>query len=846
MMPVYRPSTPPSFVTQNAGDNDGGNDGDDDDGDGALDNFDGSPRFPLHSQLQFPQQMEEEQLSIPLPLPNPLEPPLTPLALYPRQPRDESEAREVFRRGAIDKAHETSALSWVEHIQNHDIHRFRNSIKRRPRNNSNPDQNFRSQSTSPLFLSEGGPTPTSTSEAEDRLLLFRSSHSFHTVSALSTLRKKRRSSSYNDLNQAISAPTPVVASSIPVVRRSSASKADNRNIEIVARSASTKAAKKDVESKGLPTNELPISSRERTNKKKGTRKKRKIEGLATWEKYCNRHVQLMISLALFSFLGQFARYFIELAFGKACHEPGWELKWTFCTSSPGTTESKGGAFFTDLPTNIIGCFLMGLLVSGDGESISVNLPLAALPRNHYFQNLVVTHVGLRTGFCGALTTFASWNTQMVIMLCGGRKATALGYSQWMSVIWGYVVGFYASLQSYQFGVAVAFCLSRWYNPHLAKEADMIIDKKAIGVLIHRGLPDFERRFLHEIILESQHAKEESHEGKMRENLLRYGESCYESYYNDHIHHLNAWKESTDNHRSGFQRVSEDSASKNYVSELHELEKNLLVDRTEPRQELLEIARDAGWDVRALKNWTSALTREEQRLELVGMAHGGENTGSNSEESDGKSNADSKSDCEHSTAQTHLEDAYFASSYSSVTEVVITSVCFLVITGLLFAGFFHYSNIIIETSDTAVDTNEPEQMDTLVASNYRTQFLSSLLSPLGTYARWYLSRLNGSLHNEKWEWLPIGTLLANLIASSISALCAGVLLGMNNHQTLTPTFVKAVQVGFAGSCSTVSTYCTETTGLLRALPRAFWGYYYGFGSMICTLLVAVCSYFWAVI
>jgi len=91
---------------------------------------------------------------------------------------------------------------------------------------------------------------------------------------------------------------------------------------------------------------------------------------------------------------------------------------------------------------------------------------------------------------------------MVVMLCGGRRATALGYSQWMSALWGYLVGIYAALQSYQFGVAVAFALSRWYNPHLAREADRIIDKKAIGVLIHRDLPDFERRFLHSIVLES--------------------------------------------------------------------------------------------------------------------------------------------------------------------------------------------------------------------------------------------------------------------------------------------------------------------------------------------------------
>ena len=79
------------------------------------------------------------------------------------------------------------------------------------------------------------------------------------------------------------------------------------------------------------------------------------------------------------------------------------------------------AFFTDLPTNVIGCFIMGLLVSGDGESIAVNPPVAALGRANFFQNWVVTHVGVRTDFCGGLTTFASWNTQMVATAAGGRK-----------------------------------------------------------------------------------------------------------------------------------------------------------------------------------------------------------------------------------------------------------------------------------------------------------------------------------------------------------------------------------------------------------------------------------------
>uniref|UniRef100_A0A6T9ZMC4 Fluoride ion transporter CrcB n=1 Tax=Pseudo-nitzschia delicatissima TaxID=44447 RepID=A0A6T9ZMC4_9STRA len=793
----------------------------DSDVEGTAENFYASPQMPLHLQEHQPQL--------------PPEVPLTPLALYPPQPRDESEARESFRRGAIEKAHEISALSWVEHIQNHDVHRFRNSIQRRPRSNSVPEQ-YPSERLS-LVPSEGAPT---ISEAEDWQIA-PSFRSFHSVTARSTLRR-RRTSSYGDLGLAFppatddSAVTPSIAPIVSSFKRYKRSislddgKVD-KEIGIVARPASFETDIK-IPKRSQVVAPQPAATRVSTHRGEESSpvRKNRIEGLATWEKYYNRHVQLMISLALFSYLGQFSRYFIEHIFGKACHKPetvGWDPIWSMCTSSPGTTESTGGAFFTDLPTNIIGCFLMGLLVSGDGESISVNLPMAGLPRHHFFQNWVVTHVGLRTGFCGALTTFASWNTQMVVMICGGR-ATDLGYSQWMSAIWGYVLGFYASLQSYQFGVAVAYALSRWYNPHLAREADRIVDKKAIGVLIHRDLPDFERRFLHDIVFENQHHQDASND----DSLLKYGKCSYEAYYDNHIHHLRAWKETTDSHRHGF-RGGFENVKKSYVSDLHEIEKTILVHRMEPRQELLEIARDAGWDVGALRNWISALTREEQRIQIEGREKSV--TTKNNNRGEHKSNTEFEGDSVDSVAETQIEDSYFATSYSSIIEVVITFLGFLVATGLLLTGFFHYSSMM--------EFNDDDR--SVLASSYRTQFLASLVSPLGTYARWHLSRLNGTVRDENWEWLPIGTLWANLIASCISALCAGILLSLEDG-SLEAAFVVATQVGFAGSCSTVSTYCTETAGLLRALPRAFWGYYYGFGSMICALAVGTISYVWAVL
>jgi hypothetical protein len=81
-----------------------------------------------------------------------------------------------------------------------------------------------------------------------------------------------------------------------------------------------------------------------------------------------------------SYLGEFLRFFGEELFGLACHKPNtvsWDNGgWAPCTTSPGTTSSTGGAFFNDLPVNAIGCFVMGLLVTGDTEWIAVNIPIA--------------------------------------------------------------------------------------------------------------------------------------------------------------------------------------------------------------------------------------------------------------------------------------------------------------------------------------------------------------------------------------------------------------------------------------------------------------------------------------
>lgn len=570
----------------------------------------------------------------------------------------------------------------------------------------------------------------------------------------------------------------------------------------------------------------------------------------SWARFLipNKHVQTLITLAWFSYAGEFLRWFTEELFGSACHHPGtvgWNLDGAPpCTTAPGTTDALGGAMFADMPPNIIGCFIMGLLVTGHPDVVAIHLPMAMLPRHHPFQAWTMTHLGMRTGFCGALTTFASWNTQMVVMLCAG-KGTSVTYSQWVSALWGYLVGWFVAVRSYETGRDVANAVGRRVNPGLALEADLTRDKSEAGYLVHHDIrDDFVRRFLHDIAVmaveeeERECQREGEEQMKAEENPLSDDVDCYEqnklqlqkygpgihstSLYLQNIHHLRKWKASTDADR----RVGAE-----FARELMELEKALLAaiptsdeERREieleaadiqvsVRPELTEIARDAGWDVQALQEYVQGMRRTAvPRTSFEGTA--------------------AAAAAKH---RKHHHHYHHRSAACVMAEIVTNGVLLLLCTGLLIWGVVTYRG------------NDP------VSTHYLAQFLSSLLAPFGTFTRWYLSRLNGKgvggcsrRGGPRWEWLPVGTLLANLSASVVSALMQALLLVPNGDNILAIAFMNAIKAGYAGSLSTVSTFAAETVGLFAALPRHYWGYYYSFGSMILAMILGVVVYVWATV
>ena len=89
-----------------------------------------------------------------------------------------------------------------------------------------------------------------------------------------------------------------------------------------------------------------------------------------------------------------------------------------CLTSDGRSIQTGGALFRDLPANMLGCFVLGLLTpaSSSSSSSSSSRPLTWLPPDHSWQRHSALQTGWTVGFCGCLTTFSSWNTQMVTMM----------------------------------------------------------------------------------------------------------------------------------------------------------------------------------------------------------------------------------------------------------------------------------------------------------------------------------------------------------------------------------------------------------------------------------------------
>ncbi|KAL6512034.1 hypothetical protein OROGR_021631 [Orobanche gracilis] len=107
------------------------------------------------------------------------------------------------------------------------------------------------------------------------------------------------------------------------------------------------------------------------------------------------YITCLLSLAVFGILGVLTRYCLQILFGP---------------DVVGATSNES-YMYLDLPSNMVGSFLMGWLgVVFKGDILKISDQLA---------------LGLTTGFLGSLTTFSGWNQKMLDLSVEGRWVFAV-------------------------------------------------------------------------------------------------------------------------------------------------------------------------------------------------------------------------------------------------------------------------------------------------------------------------------------------------------------------------------------------------------------------------------------
>lgn len=283
----------------------------------------------------------------------------------------------------------------------------------------------------------------------------------------------------------------------------------------------------------------------------------------------------ILYLAIFSAVGALLRIVLAQLFGEECKNPGTvgylRAGQPLCVTANGETSIEGGIIFSDLPGNLLGAMIMGLLLSTDAMSLPKTFPIAWLNENSHFQTFDTIHFAIKTGLCGSLTTFSSWNSEMVVMMMVGSDG-ANNPSLVVRGLLGYLIGVETALASFVLGKNIAKYFYGVNNKPLQREHEQAVLKRECGVYINYQLSDYERRFLSEF--------------KMGE---------YEQYIDPvATEQLALWRNSTrENRRVGNQMLP-------LLTDIEYM--SLVLDEPIDNQELIMPALTANWDLDALNTW----------------------------------------------------------------------------------------------------------------------------------------------------------------------------------------------------------------------------------------------------
>ncbi|KAH8508873.1 hypothetical protein H0E87_010859 [Populus deltoides] len=136
------------------------------------------------------------------------------------------------------------------------------------------------------------------------------------------------------------------------------------------------------------------------------------------------YISCLVYLAVFGILGVLTRYLLQKLFG-----PG----------VAGVT-SDNYPLYLDLPSNMVGSFLMGwwgVVFKEDISKVSGHLV-----------------IGLTTGYLGSLTTFSGWNQKMLDLSVNGH---------WVFSFVGFLIGLFLAAYSIKLGVGTAKCFKSFFQ-----------------------------------------------------------------------------------------------------------------------------------------------------------------------------------------------------------------------------------------------------------------------------------------------------------------------------------------------------------------------------------------------
>ncbi|KAI5062959.1 hypothetical protein GOP47_0021506 [Adiantum capillus-veneris] len=121
---------------------------------------------------------------------------------------------------------------------------------------------------------------------------------------------------------------------------------------------------------------------------------------------------------------------------------------------------------------------------------------------------------------------------------------------------------------------------------------------------------------------------------------------------------------------------------------------------------------------------------------------------------------------------------------------------------------------------------------------RILWFACLVAPVGVWMRWHLARFNGKGVCGKVKWLPLGTLLANLIGATLAAILA--LLQFVKTNDTAVLLLGGLQLGFIGCLSTVSTFVAEVYTMYVGRKKSK-AYMYTFLTLILGLFLCIFIY-----